>query len=120
MRSLRCIKKKVEKKFLHRKKDRETVIGYTFRVGYIYRADCNIIMLFTCTLVRSHPDSKEGVRCETPPTEINSKILGRVWQQDACSERGTRRRLSLSLQRGHERHIREVLQEDGSSSMYKS
>jgi hypothetical protein len=22
------------------KKDRETVIGYTFRVGYIYRADC--------------------------------------------------------------------------------
>ncbi len=41
MRSLRCKKKKLKKKFLHRKKDRETVIGYTFRVGYIYRADCN-------------------------------------------------------------------------------
>jgi hypothetical protein len=40
VRSLRCKKKKVEKKFLHRKKDREMVIGYTFRVGYIYRADC--------------------------------------------------------------------------------
>jgi hypothetical protein len=32
-------KKKLGKKFLHGKKDRETVIGYTFRVGYKYRAD---------------------------------------------------------------------------------
>ncbi len=36
---------------------------------------CNVVMLFTCLLVRSHPDSKEGVRCETRPIEINSKIL---------------------------------------------
>jgi hypothetical protein len=77
-------------------------------------------MVFTCTLVRSHPDSTEGVRCETRPSEINSKILGRAWQQDVCSERqrpggGS---VSLSLQRGHEGNIREVLQEDGCSSMY--
>ncbi len=44
MRSLRCEKKKVEKNFLHRKKDREMVIGYTFRVGYIYRADCKNVV----------------------------------------------------------------------------
>jgi hypothetical protein len=33
-----------EKKFLHRKKDCETVIGYTFRVGYIYRADFKLVI----------------------------------------------------------------------------
>jgi hypothetical protein len=37
--------------------------------------NCGVVMLFTCKLVRSHPDSKEGVRCETWSTEINSKIL---------------------------------------------
>ncbi len=36
------------------------------------------------------------------------------------SEKETRRRRSLSLDRGHEGRIREVLQEDGCSSMYKS
>ncbi len=40
---------------------------------------CNVVMLFTCLLVRSHPDSKEGVRCEIRPIEINSKILGWAW-----------------------------------------
>jgi hypothetical protein len=84
------------------------------------RVSCNVVMLFTCTLVRSHPDSKEGVRCETRSIEINSKILGWTWQQDACSEREARRRVSLSLEQGHEGGIREVLQEDGCSSMYKS
>jgi hypothetical protein len=40
--------------------------------------------------------------------------------QEIHSEGETRRRLSLSLDQGHEGHIREVLQEDGCSSMYKS
>jgi hypothetical protein len=80
---------------------------------------CSVVVLFTCTLVRSHPhlDSKEGVRCETQSIEINSKIPGWTWQQDACSESEARSRLSLSLERGHEGCIREVLQEDGCSSM---
>jgi hypothetical protein len=51
---------------------------------------------------------------------MNSKILGRAWQKDTCSGKGTRRRLSLSAHRGQEGHIREVLQEDGCSSTYKS
>jgi hypothetical protein len=33
-------KKKVDKKIFTWEKDGEMVIGYTFRVGYIYRADC--------------------------------------------------------------------------------
>jgi hypothetical protein len=80
----------------------------------------SIVVLFTCTLVRSHPDSNEGVRCETRPIGISSKILGETWQQEIHSEWKARRRLGLSLDRGHERCIREVLQEDGCSSMYKS
>jgi hypothetical protein len=46
----------------------------------------------------------------------------RYWMgnQEIHSEGETRRRLSLSLDRGHEGRIREVLQEDGCSSMYKS
>jgi hypothetical protein len=81
---------------------------------------CSVVMLFTCTLVRSHPDSKEGIRCKIRSVEINSKILDWTWQQDACLEREARRRLSLSLERGHEGRICKVLQEDGCSSMYKS
>jgi hypothetical protein len=42
------------------------------------------------------------------------------WVKQAIHlERETSRRLSLSLDRGHEGHIREVLLEDGCSSMYK-
>ncbi len=37
--------KKSKKKFFNGKKDGETVIGYTFRVGYIYRADCIYLKL---------------------------------------------------------------------------
>ncbi len=81
---------------------------------------CSIVVLFTCTLVRSRPDSNEGVRCETRSVRINSKILGEKWQQELHSGWKTRRRLSLSLDRGHEGRIHEVLQEDGCSSMYKS
>jgi hypothetical protein len=40
---------------------------------------CNVVMLFTCLLVKSHLDSKEVIRCETRPIEINSKILGWAW-----------------------------------------
>jgi hypothetical protein len=35
-----------EKKFFNGKKDGERVIGYTFHVGYIYRADCRPSCLF--------------------------------------------------------------------------
>ncbi len=44
---------------------------------------CRVVMLFTCTLVRSHPDSKEGIRCE-----IRSEIWDK--QQDTGLDMATR------------------------------
>ncbi len=76
-------------------------------------------MLFTCALVRSHPDSNEGFKCETRSVGTNSKMLGGRDEQGIYLGGRTSRRLSLSLERGHEGRNREVLQEDGSSSMYK-
>ncbi len=63
---------------------------------------CSLTNTTDWTLVRSHPESAEGVRCKTRPIEINSKILGWAWQQNTCSGRETRRRLSLNMQRGNE------------------
>jgi hypothetical protein len=40
------------------------------------RVSCSAAMLFTCTLVRSRPDSNEGVKCETCSVGTNSKVLG--------------------------------------------
>ncbi len=37
---------------------------------------CSAAVLYTCTLVRSRPDSNEGVKCETWSVGTNSKILG--------------------------------------------
>ncbi len=65
-------------------------------------------MLFTCTLVRSRPDSNEGVRCETRSVGTRSKILVGRSKQETHLERETRRRLSLSLDPGNEGRIREV------------
>jgi hypothetical protein len=43
---------------------------------------CSVVVLFTCTLVRSHPDSDEGVKCETRSVGTNSKILNEAWQHE--------------------------------------
>ncbi len=83
---------------------------------------CDVELLcyiFICTLVRSPSDSNEGVKCEARSVGANSKILGGQDKQGIYSGRRTSRRLSLSLERGHEGCIREVLQEDGCSSMSK-
>jgi hypothetical protein len=42
--------RKKEKKFYMGKKDCEMLIGYTFRVGYTYRADCKYSRLKTMKL----------------------------------------------------------------------
>jgi hypothetical protein len=36
-------RKKLPKSFSHGKKDGKMLIGYTFCVGYTYRADCSLI-----------------------------------------------------------------------------
>jgi hypothetical protein len=55
-----------------RKRNSNAVVMYI----YVSCGSCSVVVLFTCTLVRSHPDSKGGVRCETRLIEITSKILG--------------------------------------------
>ncbi len=79
----------------------------------------SVVVMFTCTLVRSHPDSR---RCW-------------VWNLNHCNEQQdtglgvatrcmlggeTRMGLSLSPERGHEGCIRKVLPEDRCSSMYSN
>ncbi len=53
-----------------------------------------------------------------PLEQTASYWVGQSKQEYTWGKR-TSKRLSLPLDRGHERHIREVLQEDGRSSMYK-
>jgi hypothetical protein len=73
----------------------------------VCHVSCNIGVMFTCTLVRSHPDSRRHWG-ETCTAAINSKILGWAWQQDICLWGEARVWLSQSPERGHEGHIREV------------
>jgi hypothetical protein len=71
------------------------------------------VVMFTCTLVRSHPDSR---RCwgETWTVVINSYTPGQAWQK-----RGWRwAQYTRRPKQGHEGCIREVPQEDCWSSMY--
>jgi hypothetical protein len=62
----------------------------------------------------------KGLGVKPDPLEQTARYWMSHGKQEIHSERETRRRLSLSLDRGHEGRIREVLQEDGRSSMYKS
>jgi hypothetical protein len=80
----------------------------------------SVVVLFTCTLARSHQIAMKGISVKLDPFGKNSKIPSEAWQHEMHVEWKARRRLSLSLDRGHEGHIREALQKDGFSSMYKS
>ncbi len=73
--------------------------------------------MFTCPLVRSHPDSRRRWG-ETWTVVLNSLTPGWAQQQDACSQGEVRMGLSLCPERGHEGRIREVPREDRCSSMY--
>jgi hypothetical protein len=48
--------------------------------GHCPCVSCSVVMLFTCTLVRSRPDSNERVKCETRSVGTNSKMLGGLGQ----------------------------------------
>jgi hypothetical protein len=60
-----------------------------------------------------------GLSVKFDPLEQTARYWTGHGKQEAHLERETSRRLSLSLDRGHEGRIREMLQEDGCSSMYK-
>jgi hypothetical protein len=57
------------------------------------------------------------VKCE--PLEQTARYWVSQSKQENTSGKRSSKRFSLSLDRGHEGHIREVLQEDSCSSMYK-
>jgi hypothetical protein len=63
------------------------------------------------------PIGKEGVECEIWAIGTNSETLG---GKEYTRGKRTSKRLSLPLDRGHERHIREVPQEDGHSRKYRA
>ncbi len=45
---------------------------------HVFHVLCRVVVMFPCTLVRSHPDSR-GARCETWAVPINSKLPGWAW-----------------------------------------
>jgi hypothetical protein len=60
---------------------------------------CSVVISFTCTSVRSHPDSKEGVRCETRSWDklrdtgcdvATGNTFGEGDQEEAQSKPGSR------------------------------
>ncbi len=79
----------------------------------------SIAMLFTCTLVLSCPVGKEGFEHETWAVGVNSKILGGPKQIRRMLMEESSKDLSLTLDWSHEGRLREVLQENGRSRMYK-
>jgi hypothetical protein len=81
---------------------------------------CSVVMLFICTLVRSHPNSRKtlGVKPDRDKQQDTGLgiatrcMLREGGQKETQSKPGTRQRRTYS--------IREVLQEDGCSSMYSN
>jgi hypothetical protein len=62
----------------------------------------------------------KGLSVQPDQLEQTARCWVGQGKQGIYLRRRTKRRLSLSLDRGHEECIREVLQEDSHSSMYKS
>jgi hypothetical protein len=61
----------------------------------------------------------KGLSVKSDPLEQTARYWMGQGKQKAHLEREASSRLSLSLDRGYEGRIREMLQEDGCSSMYE-
>jgi hypothetical protein len=68
---------------------------------HVCHVSCRVVVMFTCTLVRSHPDSALGVKLE-PSQKTARDRAGHGNKIHA------RTGLSLSPERDHEGIIREV------------
>jgi hypothetical protein len=80
---------------------------------------CSTKVLFTFVQVldRQQARKRSSVKCE--PLEHTARYwVGQSKQEYTWGKRSSKR-FSLTLDRGHKGHIREVLQEDGCSSMYR-
>jgi hypothetical protein len=77
-------------------------------------------VLFTCALVLSCLAGKGGCECETRAVKHTARYWVGQNKQGRHLWKKASKRFSLSLTRGHAGRIREVLQADGRSSMYKA
>ncbi len=83
-------------------------------VMYIYMCVhvCHVALLcylHTCMLVRSRRTAMKGLSVKPDTLEQTARYWMGQGKQEANLERETSRRLSLSLDRGHEGRIREML-----------
>ncbi len=107
---------KGSRRSMKKKKDSNIDVMYIYVSMYVWYS---IAMLFTWTQVRSCQLAMKGLSVKLDPLEQTARYwVDQSKQRIYLGERNNRR-LSLSLHRGHEGCIREVLQEDGHSSMYK-
>ncbi len=83
---------------------------------------CRVVVMFTCILVRSNPDSRRrqvsNVNLNRHNKQQDTEL--QAWQQDARLQGEARMGLNLNPEQGHEGRIHEVLQEDCCSSMYSN
>jgi hypothetical protein len=81
---------------------------------------CSAVVLFTCTLVLSRQSARKGLSAKYEPLEQTARYWVGQSKQEYTWGKRTNKRHSLTLDRGHEGRINEVLQEDGRSSMYRT
>ncbi len=86
-------------------------------VMYIW---CSAVVLFTCTLVLSRQSARKELSAKYELLEQTARYWVGQSKQEYTWGKRTSKRHSLTLDQGHEGHIREVLQEDGHSRMYRT
>ncbi len=78
---------------------------------------CSAVVLFTCTLVLSRQSARQGLSAKYEPLEQTARYWVGLSKQEYTWGKRTSKRHSLTLDRGHEGRIREVLQENGRSNV---
>ncbi len=87
---------------------------------YVMYIWCSAVVLFTCTLVLSRQSARKELSAKYELLEQTARYwVGQRKQEYTWGKRRSKRH-SLTLDRGHEGRIREVLQEDGHSRMYRT
>ncbi len=77
-------------------------------------------MLFTCVLELSRQSASKGLSAKCEPLEQTARYWVGQSKQEYTWGKRTSKRYSLTLDQDHEGRIREVLQEDGCSGMYRT
>jgi hypothetical protein len=81
---------------------------------------CSAVMLFICTIVLSRQSARKGLSAKYEPVKQTARFWVGQSKQEYTWGKRTSKRHSLTLDRGHEGRIHELLQDDGRSSMYRT